>query len=87
MATAKINKTTKKVMKEVEETTENILLEVTKEEAAAMRAVFGNVGGSPSRTRRGLIDSVDQVLGRVLVPDSDSDIERGHGSIYFKETV
>lgn len=61
---------------------ESIIIEITGEEALALRAVFAQVGGNSDTTRRGLIDSVSRMVGKAINDCYDStDIE---GSIYFK---
>ena len=63
----------------VEVSPPKIVLEMTKEEAEAVRAVFQFVGGAPSTTRRGLIEDMDHVLYGAGIQKDTSDISRPNG--------
>lgn len=69
MAEAKTALVTKTVTTEVEV----VNLELTREEASALRQVLGSVGGPPSTTRRGLIDSIMWALNDIGVKSRDLD--------------
>jgi hypothetical protein len=67
---------------------EFIDVRVSMEEANALLAVFGHVGGSNTYSRRALIDSVGQALRQAGAPsENKQDIKNGSGGpavgIYF----
>lgn len=70
----------------VEPPLKTITLELTADEARAVRDVMGFVGGDPRVTRRGLIDSVRQVLAGAVgfAPFPVPDVLRTSG-IHFTD--
>ena len=67
MAEAKTALVTKTVTAKVEV----VNLELTREEASALRQVLGSVGGPPATTRRSLIDSITVALNDVGIKPRD----------------
>ena len=61
-----------------------ITLELSDDEATALSVVLRNVGGSPNKTRRGFIESIEQALQTLGICDRSNDIK---GSIDFQEVA
>lgn len=83
-ATTRVETRTEKVpatYKTVEE--KQISLVLSPEEANALKGLLDHVGGSPTRSRRGLTDGIYDALSAVGVHDLGSDAK---GSVIFDET-
>lgn len=59
---------------------ESMIIEITGEEAGALRTVLANVGGNADDTRRGLVDNVAVVLTKAIGCAYKCDVE---GSLHF----
>lgn len=72
MATAKI--TTKEVTKEVTSYEQRVVLELTADEASALRCVVINTGGSLYRSRRKHTDAISNALRLAGVHEGVDDV-------------
>lgn len=81
MATAKI--TTKEVTKEVTSYEQRVVLELTADEASALRRVVTYIGGSPYRSRRKHTDAISNALRIAGVYEGVDDVEK---AMWFKDS-
>jgi hypothetical protein len=92
MALAKKNVRIEERITEVE-VEDGIDLHLSQEEADALATILANIGGHPSKTRRGLTDAVKDALRGAGARGNISDLAKegespGHcGSIYFVDPV
>lgn len=64
---------------------EVIQLQLTDEQAEALRTVLRFVGGCPETTRRGHTDAISSALDALGVRNHEEDIQRGARGIYFTD--
>lgn len=61
----------------------SMVLEITGEEADALRSVLAHVGGNKGSTRRGLVDNIALVLADVMGSGYKNDLT---GTVNFTQT-